>query len=148
MYYNMFAEATDNPLSTVYNTISEYFDIVVEYLILIVEFIGIAVLVYAVGAAVVRLFRREQSVRLRLAEGIALSLEFKMGGELLRTVIVREWNELLILGAIILLRAALTFLIQWEIKVERKDSDLLGKKITTISAPEKKPEEKQESPKQ
>ena len=61
-------------------------------------------------------------VRLELAEGIALALEFKMGGELLRTVVVREWNELLILGSVILLRAALTFLIQWEIKNERKNA--------------------------
>ena len=55
-----------------------------------------------------------------LAKGIALALEFKMGGEVLRTVIVREWSELAILGAIILLRGALTFLINWEIKNEEK----------------------------
>ncbi|MBR1417718.1 MAG: DUF1622 domain-containing protein, partial [Synergistaceae bacterium] len=49
---------------------------------------------------------------------IALALEFKLGGEVLRTVIVREWSELVILGAVILLRGALTFLIHWEIKTE------------------------------
>ena len=54
------------------------------------------------------------------AEGIALALEFKLGGEVLRTVIVREWTELLILGAIIALRGALTLLIHWEISVEEK----------------------------
>ena len=59
-------------------------------------------------------------VRLVLAQGIALALSFKLGAEVLRTVIVREWNELMILGAIILLRAALTFLIHWEIKNEEK----------------------------
>lgn len=53
-----------------------------------------------------------------LAQGIALSLEFKLGGEVLRTVIVREWSELAILGAVIVLRGALTFLIHWEIKTE------------------------------
>jgi uncharacterized membrane protein len=60
-------------------------------------------------------------MRLELAEGIALALEFKIGGELLRTVIVREWTELLILGAVIALRAALTFLIHWEINLEKKN---------------------------
>lgn len=44
-----------------------------------------------------------------------------MGGEVLRTVVVREWSELGILGAIIVLRAMLTFLIHWEIKNEKKD---------------------------
>ena len=53
-----------------------------------------------------------------MAKGIALSLEFKMGSEVLRTVIVRDWAELGILGAVILLRGLLTFLIHWEIKQE------------------------------
>ncbi|HCW22328.1 MAG TPA: hypothetical protein DGX96_01255, partial [Lachnospiraceae bacterium] len=47
--------------------------------------------------------------------------EFKMGGEVLRTVVVREWSELGILGAIIVLRAMLTFLIHWEIRNEKKE---------------------------
>ena len=58
-----------------------------------------------------------------------------MGGELLRTVIVREWNELLILGAIILLRAALTFLIQWEIKIERKNGNLTDLQLHDLKMP-------------
>ena len=65
--------------------------------------------------------RALQNIRLDLAQGIALALEFKMGGEVLRTVVVREWSELGILGAIIVLRAMLTFLIHWEIKNEKKD---------------------------
>jgi len=124
MISSLFCEETPNAIQNLYQIVASYFDAIVEFFILIVECIGIVVLLYSVIGAVVRLCRREEHVRLRLAEGIALSLEFKMGGELLRTVIVREWNELLILGAIILLRAALTFLIQWEIKVERKSDNL------------------------
>ena len=132
----------------VYEVISKYFDLIVEYLILLVEFVGIVILVYAIVSAVIGLFKRQPHVRLKLAEGIALSLEFKMGGELLRTVIVREWNELLILGAIILLRAALTFLIQWEIKIERKNGTLSEMQLQDIKTPltqdldEKKPSHK------
>ena len=122
-------------MEKVYEVISKYFDLIVEYLILLVEFVGIVILVYAIVSAVIGLFKRQQHVRLKLAEGIALSLEFKMGGELLRTVIVREWNELLILGAIILLRAALTFLIQWEIKIERKNGNLTDVELKDIKTP-------------
>ena len=62
----------------------------------------------------------------------ALALEFKLGGEVLRTVITRDRDELFILGAIILLRGVLTFLIHWEIKNEEKalaksSADLLRK---------------------
>ena len=46
-----------------------------------------------------------------------------MGGEVLRTVIVRTWDELAILGAIIVLRGALTFLLHWEIRTEKAERD-------------------------
>jgi uncharacterized membrane protein len=106
-----------------YEKLLEIFDIGVFYIILLIELIGIGVLVYTVFKTLIGLFRRHERVRLDLAEGIALSLEFKLGGELLRTVIVREWEELLILGAIVLLRAAMTFLIQWEIRIEKKHEE-------------------------
>lgn len=106
-----------------YEKILEIFDIGVFYIILLIELIGIGVLVFTVLKALISLIRRHERVRLDLAEGIALSLEFKLGGELLRTVVVREWKELLILGAIVLLRAAMTFLIQWEIRIEKKHAE-------------------------
>lgn len=119
----------------IFEKISGVFDLIVNYLILFVEFIGIVILIYAVISAVIGLIKKQEHTRLKLAEGIALALEFKMGGELLRTVIVREWKELLILGAIILLRAALTFLIQWEIKIERKNGNLSDAQIKDIKTP-------------
>lgn len=119
----------------VFEKISGIFDLVVNYLILLVELVGIVVLIYAIVMAVIGLIKRQPHTRLKLAEGIALSLEFKMGGELLRTVIVRQWNELLILGAVILLRAALTFLIQWEIKLERKNGSISDDQLHDIKTP-------------
>ena len=65
------------------------------------------------------LVRHEQGA-VHAAQGIALALCFKLGGEVLRTVIVREWSELLVLGAIIFLHAAMSILIHWEIKMEEK----------------------------
>ena len=55
-----------------------------------------------------------------MAKGLAMGLEFKMGSEILRTVVVREWKEIGIVAGIIALRAALTFLIHWEIKEEER----------------------------
>lgn len=82
------------------------------------EACGVVVLVIAALKAFIGIFKKDVHLRLNLAQGIALGLEFKMGGEVLRTTIVRDWSELAILGAIILLRAALTLLIHWEIKNE------------------------------
>ena len=84
------------------------------------ELAGISILLITVAKAIWGYFRKDEHIRLNLAEGIALALEFKLGGEVLRTVIVREWTELLILGAIIVLRGALTLLIHWEISTEEK----------------------------
>jgi uncharacterized membrane protein len=93
---------------------------VVEFSTLLLEFFGICILMYTGVKSFILWIRKDGSIRLELAQGIALALEFKLGGELLRTVVVREWAELGILGAIIALRAALTFLIHWEIKNEEK----------------------------
>ena len=106
-----------------YGILETGFEWLISYAILLIEFIGVAVLMISVIRGVIGIFGHKKYVRLQLAEGIALSLEFKMGGELLRTVSVRDWNELLILGAVILLRAALTFLIHWEIGLETRKSE-------------------------
>lgn len=86
----------------------------------LMETIGIFVLVFTAVRCFIRWLRRDTEIRLTLAQGIALALEFKLGGEVLRTVVVREWAELGILGAIIALRGLLTFLIHWEIKNEEQ----------------------------
>ena len=91
---------------------------IVEICTILMECIGVFILVSTAVRCFYRWLRRDSSIRLMLAQGIALSLEFKMGGEVLRTVVVREWSELGILGAIIVLRGVLTFLIHWEIKNE------------------------------
>ena len=88
--------------------------------IILLEGTGAVVLLFSAVKSVVRLFRKQPHARLAIAQGIALALCFKLGGEVLRTVIVREWSELLVLGAIIFLHAAMSVLIHWEIKMEEK----------------------------
>ena len=94
------------------------FQIVVQYGVLLLECAGVTILLVTAVKSMLGCVRHNPHVRLNLAQGIALALEFKLGGEVLRTVIVREQSELLTLGAVILLRGALTFLIHWEIKTE------------------------------
>ena len=93
---------------------------IVQICTMVMELFGVCVLVFTAVKSFILWIRRKPGLRLELAQGIALALEFKMGGEVLRTVVVRDWAELGILGAIILLRGVLTFLIHWEIKNEKK----------------------------
>ena len=67
------------------------------------------------------------SIKIDLANALALSLEFKLGAEILKTVIVRTLDEMYILASIVALRAILTFVIHWEIKSETKEHERLDK---------------------
>ena len=99
------------------------FNYIVQASIMLLEGIGVAVLVITAVRSVIHLIAGKPHVKTELAEGTALALEFKLGSEVLRTVIVRTWSELAILGAIVLLRAAITFLIHWSLKSERELGD-------------------------
>lgn len=99
------------------NILLEY---IVEYAILLFEFIGVGVLIFSGVRGCCCYVKRNPDTRLILAKGMAMGLEFKLGSEILRTVVVREVEELVIVAGIVALRAALTFLIHWEIRQEEK----------------------------
>ncbi len=93
---------------------------------LTLEFIGVLIIV--VGSAksllslVVRLIRhRTINIVVELGKTLALALEFKMGAEIIKTVIVHDLTELAVLGIVILIRALLAFLIHWEMKMEKNE---------------------------
>ena len=79
---------------TLLAVLEEGFQFLVQFGVLFLECVGVAVLLAAAVRSIVGCFRKDPHV------------------------IVREPQELITLGAIILLRGALTFLIHWEIKNE------------------------------
>lgn len=93
-------------------------NIVVDVAILLFEFVGVIVVIVTGIRASYECLKKNPDVRLNLAKGLAMGLEFKLGSEILRTVVVREFSEILTVAGIIVLRAALTLLIHWEIKNE------------------------------
>ncbi len=93
----------------------------VQFAIVIFEFIGVGIIIYAGIKGFINYLRRSPEMKITLAQGLAIGLEFKLGSEILKTVIVRDWTEIATVAGIIALRAALTFLIHWEIKEENKD---------------------------
>lgn len=105
---------------------SEFLETILEeavaYGILIFEYIGVGVIILAGLVSFYKYVTHKKDTRIYLAKGLATGLEFKLGSEILRTVVVREWKEIAIVAGIIALRAALTFLIHWEIKEEEKEA--------------------------
>lgn len=96
---------------------------IVEFAILIFEFVGVGIIVASGVRGVFNYITRSPNTRLTLAKGLAMGLEFKLGSEILKTVVVREWTEIATAAGIIALRAALTFLIHWEIKEEKDEKE-------------------------
>ena len=108
---------------TLYNELHEGLVTLVNLSVVLLEFIGVGVIVVAALQGIYNYVRRDPLTRLKLAKGMAMGLEFKLGSEILRTVVVREFSEIVTVGAVILLRAALTFLIHWEIKTEESQME-------------------------
>ena len=89
------------------------FDTLVRLCILLIELAGIIVIVISMVRGFIGFVQKDDSTRIQLAQGIMLGLEFKVGSEVLRSVIVSGWNELGTLAAVILLRSLLTLLLHW-----------------------------------
>lgn len=107
-------------MEQIYLLVENIFEWLVRFAILAIDLVGAITLCYAVVRAIVGLLKRRDHIRLHLAEGIALALQFKISGELLRTILIQDWHELLILGAVVALHVVLTVLIRWEIGLEEK----------------------------
>ena len=93
------------------------------------EMIGIVVIAVGAFSSIIKqcvnsVKKRESNIKIDLGNWLALGLEFKMGAEIIKTVVARDLQELAILGVIIGLRAVLALLIHWEIKTEMKEQEL------------------------
>ena len=111
-----------------YNTVLHF---IAEFTVHTLELVGILIIIIGSVKAIAlsRLKNRQKAnAILDLGRSLALALEFKMGAEIVNTVIVRDLKELGILAIVIGLRAILALLIHWEIKNERKEEETLANK--------------------
>ena len=114
------------------NIINQYKDalhVLAEISASTLELVGIIIIIIGSCRALVRLVRsvmKKQPFRVvvDLGKALSLALEFKMGAEIIKTVIVHNLEELAILGVVIIIRALLAFIIHWEIQIEEKERDL------------------------
>jgi len=99
---------------------------IAEVSALSLEFIGVIIIVIGSVKSLIQLANslirhRAINIVIELGKALALALEFKMGAEIIKTVLVHDLTELAVLGVVILIRALLAFLIHWEIKMEKND---------------------------
>jgi uncharacterized membrane protein len=112
--------------------LEHFVEVFLEVLIPVCELMGITIVAVSAISAFWRYLlslikRTPCDVKFQLANGLALSLEFKMAAEILKTVLIRDFEELLVLGAVIILRALLSFLIHFEMNHGREKDASVAK---------------------
>lgn len=123
------------------NGYEEILELIASVSIITLELIGILIVIIGAFKSIALnaskfISKHHRNIKIDLANSLALGLEFKMGAEIIKTVLVRDLQELIVLAFIIALRAALTVLIHWEIKTEKKEE------LLKLQVDEKKEDEK------
>ena len=110
---------------------------IVPHITSFLELIGITIVVIGALKAAYELIKSKfdingSKMQMNFAKALAFSLEFKLASELLKTLIIRTWNEVLILSVVVILRVIMTLIIQWEIKNEELKEEKKGEKKEEI----------------
>ena len=99
--------------------------VIVPELIVILELVG--VIIIAIGAIKAIYYyvkkhinNKDYNIKLILGESLALGLEFNLGAEILKTIVVRELSEMYVLAAIIVMRVVLSLLLHFEVHGDEK----------------------------
>jgi uncharacterized membrane protein len=108
--------------------VEEYLITAVDYLRLLIEAIGAAVVGFGSVAAAVRLLLtllgiRDYSnteIRLFLGRYLALGLEFQIGADILSTAVAPTFDDVLLLGAIVVIRTVLNYFLTKDLERERQ----------------------------
>ena len=92
----------------------------------IMELLSIGIILFTTVQAFVKLLKKDPNARIYLLHGQSIGLTFKLGREILRTVTVRNMDEILQIAMLIIIKAAMTWLIHWElsgIEQEQEEKD-------------------------
>ena len=87
----------------------------------ILEACGIITLLYYAAKTIVEMIQRKKGAEFNLSKGISLALEFLLAGEVLHTIIAENTNDLIMLGALVVLRAIMTLEIHFELKAHEHE---------------------------
>jgi uncharacterized membrane protein len=70
----------------------------------------------------------KEEIRLTLGRSLALALEFLLGADILKTAVAPTWNDIGMLAAIAVLRTALNFFLERELRNAEKRQPSLSSK--------------------
>ena len=99
----------------------ELFDRYLPILIHIFELMGIFILLIGTFTAfyhyiLKRFFNKNFNIKYEFSDAMVTTLDFKLAAEILKTVIIKDLNELIILASVFIIRIIMTFTLEKEMK--------------------------------
>ena len=108
--------------------LEELFNKYLPILIHIFELMGILILTLGVFTAfyhyiLKRFFKRDVDIKYEFADVMVTTLDFKLAAEILKTVIIKNMDELIILASVFIIRIIMTFVLEKEMQIEESKKD-------------------------
>jgi len=119
-----------------------FIEVVLPIVIHILELMGVAIICFGAIRSIITYFRTQfkrstgrrlydsqgaSNVKVMLGTSLELGLEYKLGAEIIKTILIRDLTEIWILASVIVLRAMLFVLIHFEMQAEFKKTEMLKK---------------------
>lgn len=106
----------------------ELFNKYLPILIHLFELMGILILTVGVFTAFYhyiqkRFFKKNINIKYEFADVMTTTLDFKLAAEILKTVIIKNIDELIILASVFIIRIIMTFVLEKEMKIEEGKKD-------------------------
>lgn len=107
-------------IETIVYAVQHFVHDITKFMIYILELVGLFVIIYSSIMTFSRFLKLKYNqtstdIRIRLGRGISFALMFYLAAEILRLILIREYKDLFIVGAIIVLHVIVTVLIAWEV---------------------------------
>ena len=98
-------------ITEILEIIEKYFDIILECVVLFIEITGaIMITIGFIKALMMKLGKKEGCVHV-LLHSLGDAIEFLLAGELLHSISVKDWKQLIVLAGMMGLRFAVTLMI-------------------------------------
>ncbi len=120
-------------MGAIVDVLHHYVIYITKFLMLILEFAGAIIIVYSSIITLYRFVRlsfnkSSTELRIRLGRGLSMGLQYYLAAEILRLITIRDYNDLAIVGVIILLHVIVSLLVSWEVhhslKVIKEETEL------------------------
>lgn len=96
----------------------------VEFAVVAFELIALVLLVIDGVKGLLCVIKHDKEISLELLKGFSESLTFLLGAEILKTVVLGDVKDLLMVGGVTLVRVILSVLIHWEMGLEHKEMEI------------------------